>query len=545
MNHSSFNNKIFKNFFYNLPAISFIVDAETGLFIDANQKATEFYGYSQDEFKNITIEVINPFTAAKETKNFRAKALKEGYNFRIFKHRLKNGEVRDVEAHISGVQYNNKPYVQAIIHDITEKKAIEDKLKESEELFRVLADGMQSGLAMYKDKFIYANPAFQNMLGYTLEELKRLGAIDMIAEEFKEDVRASVRKGLEDSNDKRYAAVKAVKKSGKELWINACAGSVKFNGETVRITSIVDITEMVNLRNSLEQEKDLLKVLIENINSAIALYNKNEFIYVNSAILNLFGYTEDDFFNMNVNEFFDIDENRIYYKSIPLFKIHYNNEISSRFIYAHADNTDKVRYLDLFRTTVAYNGERAGLAIFSDVTEQVLKERNILIEKEIYKELSEIDPLTGIGNRRAFDNRLRDLLYLAKRYGRPLSLIIFDIDRFKDINDAYGHDAGDIILKEIVDVAREELRKSDFLARYGGEEFMVIAPETPFETAKKLAKRLRLKIQNYDFKIGETITVSLGVTSIGKEDTEATIVYRADMLLYKAKENGRNRVEPV
>ncbi|MHB1602015.1 MAG: GGDEF domain-containing protein, partial [bacterium] len=147
-------------------------------------------------------------------------------------------------------------------------------------------------------------------------------------------------------------------------------------------------------------------------------------------------------------------------------KIH-TNEFSSRFIYKYTDKKGTMRYLDLFRTAVAYNGKQTGLAIFTDVTDQIFREQNILVEKDIYKELSEIDALTEISNRRAMDAKLTELFNLAKRYKRPLSLIMFDIDRFKDVNDTLGHVTGDLILKELAAAAKENLRNTDFFARYG------------------------------------------------------------------------------
>ncbi len=303
---------------------------------------------------------------------------------------------------------------------------------------------------------------------------------------------------------------------------------------------------MVNLRNSIEQERNLFKILIENIYSGIALYGKDKFLYVNSALLNLSGLTKEQFLSKSVTDFFDIDENQVYSSNVSLLDIHHNSEFSSRFIYKYkdkyTDKTDNVRYIDLFRTKVVYNGEETGLAIFTDVTDQIFREQNILVEKDIYKELSEIDALTQIYNRRAMDAKLTEFLNLAKRYNRPLSLIMFDIDRFKNINDTFGHSTGDSILKELAGAAGEDLRNTDFFARYGGEEFMVIAPETPLKTAKELAERLRLKVQEHDFKIGREVTISLGVASLTEGDDERGIVNRVDSALYKAKELGRNLV---
>ncbi len=462
------------------------------------------------------------------------------------------GQIYKVEAYRDGEDCSlfleSHVNISEFISEIDIVKKAKEEIKESEELFRTLADNMQVGVDLHKEKFLYANPALQKMLGYTEDELKAMDHWDIWAgeDDYKNIARESIKKGLSDINRKRYYTFKAVKKTGEELWVYFYVGSVKYKGEIVRIASFIDITEMVNLRNSIEQERNLFKILIENIYSGIALYGKDKFLYVNSALLNLSGLTKEQFLSKSVTDFFDIDENQLYSSNVSLFRVHHNSEFSSRFIYKYkdkyTDKTDNVRYIDLFRTTVVYNGEETGLAIFTDVTDQIFREQNILVEKDIYKELSEIDALTQIYNRRAMDAKLTELLNLAKRYNRPLSIIMFDIDRFKNINDTFGHSTGDLILKELAASAKENLRNTDFFARYGGEEFVVIAPETPLKTAKELAERLRSKVVEHDFKIGRGVTVSLGVASLMEGDDERGIVHRVDSALYKAKELGRNLV---
>jgi diguanylate cyclase (GGDEF)-like protein/PAS domain S-box-containing protein len=462
------------------------------------------------------------------------------------------GQIYKVEAYRDGEDCSlfleSHVNISEFISEIDIVKKAKEEIKESEELFRTLADNMQVGVDLHKEKFLYANPALQKMLGYTEDELKAMYHWDIWAgeDDYKNIARESIKKGLSDINRKRYYTFKAVKKTGEELWVYFYVGSVKYKGEIVRIASFIDITEMVNLRNSIEHERNLFKILIENIYSGIALYGKDKFLYVNSALLNLSGLTKEQFLSKSVTDFFDIDENQLYSSNVSLFRVHHNSEFSSRFIYKYkdkyTDKTDNVRYIDLFRTTVVYNGEETGLAIFTDVTDQIFREQNILVEKDIYKELSEIDALTQIYNRRAMDAKLTELLNLAKRYNRPLSIIMFDIDRFKNINDTFGHSTGDLILKELAAAAGEDLRNTDFFARYGGEEFIVIAPETPLKTAKELAERLRLKVGEHDFKIGRDVTISLGVASLRDGDDERGIVHRVDSALYKAKELGRNLV---
>jgi diguanylate cyclase (GGDEF)-like protein/PAS domain S-box-containing protein len=578
----------FKSFFYNLSLTSFIIDVETGFFIDANNSAIKFYGYSRDELLNMNIEKINISNSPQELKVFRRTAAAKGSEVIIFKHKLKNEQIKIIQSYMVTITLNNKLCLLAVILDITEKVKTENALRESEELFKMLAENMMTGLILYNEKFIYVNPTVERVLGYTQDELYQKFVWDIYPEEKdKELIKVSTKKRLNGEMLNDTYTLKVLTKQNKEIWILASVSTVKYKGKFAGIATAIDVTETINLRNALEQERDLFRVLIENIRSGIALYSKDKFLYLNSAILDLFHYTKEEFLNLNVNDFFNIKEDRLYYSNTSIFTIYVNKETSPRFIYKYKDSdkintnnkastdsnsstlgnidndnnignssiynsgedgtlnkadNNKVRYIDLFRTVITYNNEQTSLAIFTDVTDQILKEQHILVEKETYKELSEIDALTGINNRRSFDNKLIELLNTADRYNRPLSLIMFDIDKFKDVNDMYGHETGDFILKELSAITKESLRTTDFFARYGGEEFMIIAPETPLSTARGLAERLRSKIEKYDFNIGQPVTCSFGITEIKSADISHSIIFRADGALYEAKGTGRNKV---
>ena len=162
---------------------------------------------------------------------------------------------------------------------------------------------------------------------------------------------------------------------------------------------------------------------------------------------------------------------------------------------------------------------------------------------ERLKQLSSTDILTQIYNRMAFNDFLGAELQRAHRYKTGMSLIMFDIDHFKIINDTYGHLAGDEVLKALVKVVQLSIRKVDILARWGGEEFMILAPEAALEASLELAERLRKEIEAHAFSNSEKITVSMGVTTYCEGDSADSIIKRVDNALYRAKENGRNRVE--
>jgi two-component system cell cycle response regulator len=165
-------------------------------------------------------------------------------------------------------------------------------------------------------------------------------------------------------------------------------------------------------------------------------------------------------------------------------------------------------------------------------------------------EMAITDALTGLFNRRYMETHLATLLEQAASRGKPLSVLILDIDYFKAINDGHGHDAGDDVLREFSLRIRKSIRNIDLACRYGGEEFVIVMPETDMSVATMVAERLRRRIAGEPFSIQNgsrqlDVTISIGIAALaGPADTAATVLKRADTALYRAKRDGRNRVVP-
>ena len=176
-------------------------------------------------------------------------------------------------------------------------------------------------------------------------------------------------------------------------------------------------------------------------------------------------------------------------------------------------------------------------------------QKRLDIAEEHIKKMATTDELTQLNNRRFLLTRLREEVDRATRYRRSLSCIFFDLDHFKQVNDTYGHEAGDTVLKTISATAQEQCRQTDILARYGGEEFIMLLPETDLEQAKAIAERLRQAIESQTSITHEhqiLVTASLGVTCYSPETTTqpalAAFIHQADHAMFEAKKAGRNRV---
>jgi diguanylate cyclase (GGDEF)-like protein len=198
-------------------------------------------------------------------------------------------------------------------------------------------------------------------------------------------------------------------------------------------------------------------------------------------------------------------------------------------------------------TFVSFHAYELGILLDAVLLSFAIAERMRRVEEERHYaiQLAETDPLTGLFNRRGFEEHAARELTRAARYGRPLAVAILDIDHFKKVNDRYGHTGGDVVLREVAECLHQGARGSDIVGRWGGEEFILLLPETTLAEATQLGERLRLGINVRRIAFGSqeiTCTASFGIAGLAPGDTLDSLIHRADTLLYQAKEQGRNRI---
>ncbi|MEH6811067.1 MAG: diguanylate cyclase [Motiliproteus sp.] len=183
--------------------------------------------------------------------------------------------------------------------------------------------------------------------------------------------------------------------------------------------------------------------------------------------------------------------------------------------------------------------------------EQIIKERTVelvMLNQKLEESMLQLeqlaahDALTGVFNRRMFEKLLEIELKRAKRYSQPLSVVLADIDLFKEVNDHYGHSIGDKVLCSVAQTLAEHIREGDILARWGGEEFAIILPNSTADQALDMAERLRLAIASNRYEKGVSLTCSFGVSRFIEDDSLNSLFARMDEALYQAKDNNRNSV---
>ena len=297
----------------------------------------------------------------------------------------------------------------------------------------------------------------------------------------------------------------------------------------------------ISVESRVDDEIQKIKSILDAQDNIILLANNTSIKNVNKRFLEFFDVKSIEEFTSISNSIFDLfieeygfiskitlsnqDSYYEYIKNLPevdrVIKMkNVNNE--ERIFTINIDNYDALK--DFYVVSL------------TDITE--LKEKSNLLEYQAAH-----DNLTGLFNRNKFNNLFAKEIRRASRYSNKLSLILYDIDSFKLVNDTYGHQAGDEILKEIADISVKNVREHDTVVRWGGEEFLVLLPETDLEGASFVAEKIRIAISNKPLtKLKLNITASFGVSILEKEGTEESFIAKTDLALYEAKESGKNKV---
>lgn len=281
--------------------------------------------------------------------------------------------------------------------------------------------------------------------------------------------------------------------------------------------------------------------IIDSVSEIIYITNQQRIVDVNRHFFEFFddATSIDEFVKRHqcVCEMFVEEEGYLQPKMDGLFWLEY--------VLAHPEKTHKAKILRQGRAYVflvkvqQMQGLKETLynVLMQDITQIEAYEREL-------KQLTITDALTGVGNRLACNQTLEREIQRARRYATPLAVILYDLDHFKKVNDQYGHDVGDQVLKQVTHRVNQQLRETDTLCRFGGEEFLVVLPQTAMDEAADIAERLRVAVTELgSTEVPTRVTVSFGVAELARWDTEFTVLKRVDTALYQAKEKGRNRVE--
>ncbi len=357
---------------------------------------------------------------------------------------------------------------------------------------------------------------------------------DIIHPDDRERVRMKVDE-IMDKQKHRSFEYRIVTKSGETKWVWEQAVRVKGDNGTECLDGIVlDITDRIHLNQALRLEQQRLGRVVDSTADIIfEIDNKKRFVSVYGKGLEHIGLKSEDFTNKTVIDIFGPDEgsprHQAYQKALEGETVHYD--------WTHRHNDQTLYFSSSLSPIINMKGRVVGaVGIAREVTEQKRHQQHI-------ERLSYRDQLTGAYNRYYLYESIEREMSLADRYREALSMITFDIDIFKRINDDYGHAVGDEALKNLTFTVTHMIRKSDILFRTGGEEFVLVLPKTSQRAAMKLAERIRQALAMCTHHPYGTLTCSFGVASRLPGESFDAWWKRGDQAMYQGKRHGGNCVQ--
>lgn len=282
------------------------------------------------------------------------------------------------------------------------------------------------------------------------------------------------------------------------------------------------------------QRMNLLAKALEQTDDMVLITDSRGIIeYVNDSTAAKSGYDKNELIGKKTNIFKSGKHTEEFYKNLwgtILAGKNYRNVIIDK------TKDGKIYYADLKITPLLDENNKIQnfVATSTDITSRIEMEKTL-------KKLATVDSLTEIYNRYKIDDAINIQIARYQRYKEPFSILMFDIDYFKDVNDRYGHDVGDKVLKALSQLISSNIRVTDMVGRWGGEEFIVILEDTKKEEAYMIAQKLRKLVEAYIIEDKYHITISIGVAEYEEGDSREDLVKKADEALYRAKENGRNQ----
>jgi len=414
-----------------------------------------------------------------------------------------------------------------IVHDITEQKNTQATLEASEKKYRNLVENAMIGIYRTDSagKILYVNQALANILGFD-SPAELIGQDSTTRYHDPEQQKKIIHTLFKEHYISNYE-IEVLDKHSLRVPIMI---SATFN-ENIVSGMIIDMREIKKSR----EEIDKLSKAIEQIDDTVAITDKYGTItYVNHAFCRHTGYSKEEALGKTSKILKSGKHDEKFYHEL------WTTILAGNIFRGTLINRRKNGELYYENKTITpLKDEKENVVGFVTTGKDVTEE--IKIHREIER-IATIDQLTGVYNRHKFEKLFLLEAERARRFSHPLSLILIDIDHFKAVNDTFGHDVGDKVLKHVAEIVSENIRKIDILARWGGEEFLVLSPNTDLHNIQILAEKLRLAVERTGFPEVRQMTISIGVSTCETNDTLPTLFKRADQGLYHAKEHGRNRV---
>ncbi len=411
-------------------------------------------------------------------------------------------------------------------------------INESAELAQALMRCAGTGIYIVQDgKFRYVNALFQDMTGYSESELLGKYSLDLVHPDDREKVREKAVESLKVGSSLPYE-YRFVKKNGEIIWVLEKITSTEYEGKRAVVGSFMNITEHKKLEETIRKSEERYRTILEEIQDT---YFEADFagniIFANDAMCRSMGYSKEEIIGMNYRVFAAKEDGEAVYRDFN--RVYHAGETLKGLSYRFIQKNGTVGFGELSISPI--KNEEGKVIAFRGIA------RDVTERKRLEQELSDIathDFLTGLPNRLLLQDRLKVGLNQAERNNANLAVMMLDLDRFKVVNDTFGHSMGDKLLMVVGECLSELVRKSDTVARVGGDEFLVLLPQiAKIEDATKVARKV-LEAFRKPFVIDSyhiRVTTSIGIALYPEDGDDAdSLLANADTAMYWVKEHGRD-----
>jgi diguanylate cyclase (GGDEF)-like protein/PAS domain S-box-containing protein len=327
---------------------------------------------------------------------------------------------------------------------------------------------------------------------------------------------------------------KGLRKNGEAIFVEVSAATLRYNGQTLSVMYLRDITKRTCWEKELRESEKKYRTLFENSMDAIYVSARDgRLVDVNQAFLDLFGYTREEALALNAKEAFEHQDRQRFLEAMRQ-----KNYVKD---FALTLKKKDGRLMDCLLTLNSRKDEREKTIGFQGIVRDITAFKKA---QEDVRYMAYHDSLTGLPNRMLFSDRLGMGIVNAERNKGRIAVMMLDLDRFKDVNDTFGHDVGDKLLREVAVRLQETVRKGDTVARIGGDEFLLVVPEInssrdTFVVSEKIMYAFRRAFFVEDRELSVTCSVGIAIYPDHGTNSE-TLVRRADAAMYEVKRHGRN-----
>jgi diguanylate cyclase (GGDEF)-like protein/PAS domain S-box-containing protein len=443
---------------------------------------------------------------------------------------------------------------RVVMSDITERKQVEaqreealEALRKSETQLRATLEAVADGILAVdnKGKVVQANRRFADLwrIPQSLTDRSDDGALlDFVLNQLIDP--DSFLKKVQSLYDSDTEDIDKITFKDGRFFERYSLPMIMDGIRIGRVWSFRDITQRKQMEKKLKNSEEKFRMLAESSAFAIMMYQGDRWIYANRAAEEISGYTEEELYSMHFWDFVHPDY-RDMIKERAVNR-HQGKMIPRSYEFKIIAKNGAEKWVNLSGNRIQYEDKPTALISVTDISERKIVEAALKESEQRYRDLSIIDDLTQLYNSRHFYAQLEREIERSNRYGHPLTLLLLDIDKFKDFNDTYGHVQGDYVLSRLGHAIKRSLREIDSAYRYGGEEFTIILPMTMSEegivTAKRIQKELRK--ENFSLVSGQEVyvTVSIGLAQYKPKEEIKAFVRRVDQFMYKVKKNGRGKI---